>query len=161
MTTHLTHRLVTAATLANSVLAGANINRALIDMPAWQQTGPRAWAAFSRHADLSPAGTLLYPLEAFTGAILSVAAAISHRRDRSAPRSATLPINLASLMTIGGLLVTIRAAPNMLRLRHLGDDKAALQQAMDGFQYWGNIRGVFQVLAFVANVWSLVTLQGD
>jgi len=30
---------------------------------------------------------------------------------------------------------------------------------LDGFQFWGNVRGVFQVLAFVANLWSLVVLS--
>ncbi|HEV8636331.1 MAG TPA: multicopper oxidase domain-containing protein [Chloroflexota bacterium] len=40
----------------------------------------------------------------------------------------------------------------------LGDDAVALQRAMDGFQFWGNIRGLFQVLAFVGNVWSLVAV---
>jgi hypothetical protein len=48
----------------------------------------------------------------------------------------------------------------MLRVRTLGDDAAGLHQAMDGFQYWGNIRGLLQVLAFVANLWSLVELSG-
>jgi hypothetical protein len=47
----------------------------------------------------------------------------------------------------------------MLSLRGLNDDDtAALQQAFDGFHRWGNVRAVFQVLAFVANVWALAAL---
>jgi hypothetical protein len=59
MTSALTRRLVLASTLANSFLYGMNINRAVVDMHAWQQTGPLAWAAFSRHADLAPRAALL------------------------------------------------------------------------------------------------------
>ncbi len=46
----------------------------------------------------------------------------------------------------------------MLGIRNLGEDTLALQQALNGFQFWGNIRGVFQVLAFIANLWSLLAI---
>jgi len=158
MTSQLTRRLAIGATLVDSLLGGANINRGLIEMPAWQKTGPLGWARFSRHADLAMPTMVLYPLWAFSGLFLSVGALLSFRNDRSAPRSAAAPLYLAALMTAAGLLATIKAAPNMLRVRHLGDDEAALQQSLDGFQFWGNIRGLFQVLAFVANLWALVAL---
>jgi hypothetical protein len=61
-------------------------------------------------------------------------------------------------MGMADLLTTLKAAPNVLWVRHLDEDTAALQQAMNGFQFWGNIRGIFQVLAFAANVWSLKVL---
>jgi hypothetical protein len=63
----ITARLIVAAALVNGVLASGNINRALVDMPAWRQTGVLAWAAFSRHADLGRNAMILYPLEAFGG----------------------------------------------------------------------------------------------
>lgn len=69
-----------------------------------------------------------------------------------------MPLHVAALMAAAGLLTTLKAAPNMLRVRRLGDDEAALKRAMDGFQFWGNLRGLFQVLAFVGNVWSLAVL---
>ena len=46
----------------------------------------------------------------------------------------------------------------MLRLRRVGDDEAALQWALNGFQFWSNIRGLFRALAFVASVWSLASV---
>jgi hypothetical protein len=59
METAPTRRIVVAATLVDCILAGANVNRAVVEMPAWQRTGPVAWAAFSRHADLTrPAAVL-------------------------------------------------------------------------------------------------------
>ncbi len=135
-----------------------NVNRALLEMPAWQQTGPLGWAAFSRHADLARNGAILYPLDAFAGAILSIAAMVSFRRDGSKPWPAAIPIYSAPLLSIAGLLSTFKAAPNMLRVRHLDNDPTALQQALNAFQFWGNIRGLFQFLAFVANLWSLVAI---
>jgi hypothetical protein len=158
MNSQLTWRLAIAATLVNSLHAGGNVNRALVEMRAWQQTGPLGWAAFSRHADLGPTAMVLYPLAALAGAILSIAAVLSFRHGRGVPRSAAVPLYSAALLAIGGLLATTQAAPIMLSVRHLGDDAPALQHALDGFQFWGNIRGVFQVLAFVANLWSVVAL---
>src|SRR5258708_21580582 len=151
MASQMTRSLATAATLIHSFTGAAGVSRALIEMPAWQKTGPLSWAAFSRHADLGPVGNVLYPLIGFAGAFLSIGGAISFHRDPTAPKSAAMPFNMAALMSIGGLLVTIKAAPNMLRVRHLGDDEAALQEAMDGFEFWGGIRTIFQGLAFVAS----------
>jgi hypothetical protein len=148
-----------AATLAGGLLAGLNVNRALVEMPAWQHTGAIPWANFSRHADLSTVGALFYAIGAFAGAILSIGTALSFRgRSHGQPHSAAIPIYGAVPMAIGGLLITTQAAPIMIGVRDLGDDAMALQQALNGFQFWGNIRGVFQVLAFVANLWSLVAL---
>ena len=35
---------------------------------------------------------------------------------------------------------------------------SALQKAFDGFRRWRNMRGTFQILAFLANVWVLVAV---
>ena len=158
MPSRLTQLLVLAATLVNSILAGSSVNGMLVQRPAWQETGPLGWAAFSQHADLA-AGLVIYPMEAIAGTLLSIAVVVSFLRDRREPRSAALPIYGAALMTIMVLLVTAEAAPIMLSVPTLGNDAAALQQAMDGFQFWGNIRGAFHILAFVANLWSLVLIM--
>ena len=152
----MTRRLIVAATLANSFHAGSNVNRALVEMPAWRKIGVQHWAAFSRHADLGPVARVLYPLAAFAGAGLSLGTALSVRRDRSEARSAVAPCYAAAALSIGGLLATTQAAPRMLSVGRVGDDTAALQRAFDGFERWGGIRGVLQVLAFVANVCALV-----
>jgi hypothetical protein len=154
----LTRNLVIAATLVNSILAGVGVNRVLVEMPAWQQIGPWAWAEFSAHADLSLTGTLLYALCAFAGALLSIGAVISFHRNRTIPGSAIIPLYAAALLTIAGLLVTIVAAPIMQSVPGLGNNTDALQQALNGFEFWGGIRAIFQVGAFAANLWSLVAL---
>jgi hypothetical protein len=55
--------LLIIAVLFSGLLAGGNIDRSLVAMPAWQEVGVTAWTEFSRHADLAN-GLILYPLEA-------------------------------------------------------------------------------------------------
>jgi hypothetical protein len=158
MANSATRNLLIAATLFGGLLAGANIDRAIVQNSAWRDIGALAWAAYSRHADLSSRGFMLYPVLGIGGALLSVAAAVSLRRDKRAARYAALPIYAGAALTVGGLLVTTQAAPIMLSVATMGDDPARLQQAMDGFAFWGGIRGVLQVLAFGANIWSLAAI---
>ncbi|HEV2356360.1 MAG TPA: hypothetical protein VGZ23_01925 [bacterium] len=153
-------RLIAAATLVNGLLASGNINRNLIDMPAWRHVGPLGWAAFSWHADLGRTAMILYPGEAFAGVILSVAVAAMFRRDRTAPRVAAIRVYAAALLTIGGLLFTIKAALVMLSVRHLGNDPVALQRAFDGFEFRGWWRGVCQCSAYLASFWALLAWTG-
>ncbi|MBI5030849.1 MAG: hypothetical protein HZB51_10005 [Chloroflexi bacterium] len=160
-TSRLTKRLIFLAAFVNSLLAGTNVNRALIDMPAWQQVGARAWASFSRQADLGLGGLVLYPAQAFLGAILSILALINFQRDGGEPRQARIPLYMAVFSTIAGLLATSRAAPIMLGVRDMGEESIDLQHALNRFQMWSNIRGAFQMLAFVANLWSLFIVSGS
>ena len=157
MTSIATCGLITAAIIFNGVLAGGNIDRGLVQMPAWRKVGARDWAAYSRHADLEN-GFYLYPTEAIGGALFTIAAAVSFQFDITAPAPAALPVYLSVALVIGGLLATVKAAPLMMSLRRIGDDTSALQKAFDGFRRWGNVRGVLQVLAFLANVWALVAV---
>ncbi len=154
-----TRGLALAASAVGGLLAGGNVDRLVVGFPAWRRVGTRAWADYSRHADLSANGMALYPFLAIGGATVSIAALASFRRDRRAPARAGLPLSAAAFLTIGGLLVTTQAAPNMLRLRRLGNDRAALQRAFEGFYRWSAVRAVFQVLAFGANLWSLAALR--
>ena len=125
-------------------------------MPAWQQVGAISWAEFSRHADLGN-GLVLYPIEAIGGAALTLAAAIMFRFDRTTPQAAAVPMYVAVLFAIGGLVLTIKAAPIMLGIKGLSEP-AALQHAFEGFWYWGNLRAVCQVLAFLAQLAALAML---
>ena len=156
MASSVTRNLVIAATLFGGILAGDNVDRIIVQMPAWRYVGARAWAAYSRKADLGN-GLILYPIVAIGGAILTIAAAIAFHFDKTAPRSAAVPMYGAVVSVIGGLLATIKAAPKMLSLRRI-DDEAGLQGAFNGFDRWTVVRAVPQVLAFVANLWSLVSI---
>ena len=50
-----TRIVLVLAILLSGLLAGGDIDRAFVAMPAWQQVGAVAWAEFSRHADLGNA----------------------------------------------------------------------------------------------------------
>ena len=66
--------LMIAGAIINGFLAGGNVDRALVAMPAWRHVGPVAWADFSRYADLGN-GQILYPLMAVGGTMTSVLSA--------------------------------------------------------------------------------------
>ena len=157
MASSVTIGFVVTATAVSGLLAGTNIERLIVQMPAWEQVGVLAWATFSREADLGN-GLVLYPLEAIGGALLTACAAVAFYLDGTAHRSAAIPIYAAVVLVLGGLLATTQAAPNMLSLREIGNDPVALQRAFDGFNRWGMVRAVFQVLAFGANLWALVSV---
>lgn len=139
------------------LLAGGNVDRAFVAMPAWEQIGAIAWGQFSRHADLGN-GLVLYPLEAFGATLLTTAAVFSFHFDRVASRKAVVPLYCAAVLCGAGLIFTIKAAPLMLGIRGV-NEPAALQKAFEGFRYWGNIRGACQVFAFAAQLWALGVLR--
>lgn len=153
-----TRALFVAATMLSGLLAGGNVDRAIVAMPAWDQVGTSAWAEFSRHADLGN-GLVLYPLEAIGAFLLIVFTTVSLYFDRAVKTSIMLPLCSAVVLAAAGLLCTLKAAPIMLSVGHLGDP-ASLRQAFDGFRFWGDIRGAAQVLAFFATVWALAVVFG-
>ena len=146
-----TRNLAAAATAFGGILAGATFDRGLVGLPALYQLGPKVWADYSRHADLSIRGAAFYPTLAIGNTVLSIATAVAAPRNRAA--------KVAAALAIGGLIMTVKAAPNMLRVRHLGDDESSIREAMRGFTFWSAIRGACQVAAFGANVWTLGSLE--
>ncbi|PZS28767.1 MAG: hypothetical protein DLM61_14190 [Pseudonocardiales bacterium] len=57
------------------------------------------------------------------------------------------------------MTTTVVAAPIMLNVDNLGNDKGALQQAFDQFTLWGvQVRGGFFAVAFLATVWAVAAL---
>lgn len=152
----LTGKLIIAATVVSG-LFGSILDRALVATPAWRDLGVRAWADFSRHADLR-AGLVVYPIGAILCWALVFAAALAYRPDRSAPRQAGLPIYLAALGALGAIVTTIVAVPVMMHVGHLSDtDAAALHDAFETFTVWGvYVRGICFAAIFVCSVWALI-----
>jgi hypothetical protein len=148
-----TRHLLIAAAVMGGLLAGADLDREVVAMPAWQRIGAEAWATFSRHADLGN-GLVLYPVVAIGSFLLTLAATVSLHLDRAASGRIAFTLYGASLLAAAGLLCTLKAAPIMLGIAQL-DDPAALRQAFEGFRHWGSVRAVYQVLAFLAAVWAL------
>src|SRR5438105_6738646 len=129
--------LLGSATILNGILAGATADRFVVGIPALRKLGVRTWAEYRRHADLAPAGMAFYPTLAIGGTILMIAAATRDRR--------AIP---AAVLAAAGLLVTFKAAPNMLAIRDL-DDERALRRRLDEFVRWSGLRGALQVGTFL------------
>jgi hypothetical protein len=137
-------------------LAG-DMNRTLVEMPAWRQLGPEAWAAFSRLADLGN-GRTLYPIAGIGATLLTLAAAVAFRFSPRRPLWAAIPVYGAALMDIGVLLLTTQAAPVMLSLKHGGSDPAFLLKTFEGFYRWDSIRAIVGTIGDFAAVWSLAAV---
>jgi hypothetical protein len=148
--------LATGAVLLDGFLAGASFDRTLIQLPAFRRAGVQHWAAFSRKADLGNRALFWYPTLAIAGTALSIGAALEGR-SKNVPAMRAACLFTAAALAAAGLLTTIGAAPNMLRLRKIGDGQTELQRSFDGFAYWQKIRGTLQSLAFVAIVFALIS----
>jgi hypothetical protein len=152
-----TRNLLAAATLACGLLAGISVDRSVVTMPAWSQVGALSWAAFSRHADLGN-GRLLYPTEAILAALLTCGSAVSWALERNGRDPVAIQLYGAAALTLGALLITLKAAPIMLGLQHM-NDPVSLQRAFIGFYFWGNLRAACHVLAFGVELWVLSRLS--
>jgi hypothetical protein len=151
-----TRRLLIAAVIVSGILAGGVFDRAIIGAPAWYLLGPAAWAQYSQYADLG-AGLLMYPVEGVGAALLLVAATISYHFDRRA--STAFPSYLATVMSILGLVFTMKAAPIMLGLG-APQSPEELRKALGGFFFWGlYLRGLADGLAFINAVWALTVVS--
>src|SRR2546423_5395507 len=115
-------RLVTGAILIDGILAGASLDRTLIQLPAFRQVGPLPWAAFSRKADLGDRAFLWYPSLAMIGTGLSLAAALKGR-SKTSPRSDSAWLAAAAAFSAAGLLATAGAAPHLVRGSQAGDER--------------------------------------
>jgi hypothetical protein len=147
--------LIALGLLLDGLLAGSTVDRAVAGWPAWRHLGVVAWAEYSRHADLGY-GLVLYPVLAIGGCLFALAVVVVFWRSGKRPPAAALPIYLGAALAIGGLLTTIGAAPNMLSLKHIGDNAPALTAAFEAFYRWSALRGVLQVLLFPVELWALL-----
>ena len=151
-------RALIIATTAVGGLVGGLLDRAVVATPAWRQLGAHAWAAYSRHADLGN-GQILYPLGYIGLAVLAVAAAVTVRADRTAPRAAAVPVYLQAVFMLAVMALTVKAAPIMDSTAHL-TGTGQLRQAFGQFTFWGiYLRGAAVILAFLSSVWALAALS--
>ncbi len=148
--------LLVGATAMSGLLAGASLDRYLVQVPAWRRLDVMTWAEHSRHADMGN-GRFWYPTLAFGATGFSVAAALAMRQRTLLVSGLALPVHLAALLSFLGLATTILAAPNLLRLRRPAD-RATTESSFHAFHRWGRVRAVFQILAFPASLRALALL---
>jgi hypothetical protein len=146
--------LLGIATAINGLLAGLNVDTALVKLPTRRRIGAVAYATFARGNDLGN-GLLVYPLLGVGAALLTVLATLFAFISQ-ARMEVLLPLSLATLLSLLHTFATTRAAPLMLGLKSTPDDEALLSAKLDRFAHWHAVRATLQVLAFFLLVWALI-----
>ena len=148
--------LIALAVLINGLLAGLNVDTALVKLPARKRIGALAYATFARGNDLGN-GLVVYPLLGIGAVLFTVlATAIAYLEHSS--MGPLLLLSLASLLSLLHTFATTRAAPIMLSIKDAPDDETLLRMKLDRFAYWHAVRATFQVLTFFVLLWALVVL---
>lgn len=153
MMTSLELILVVAATALTGLLAGINLDKALVQLPARHRLGVVPFAAFSRANDLGR-GLFLYPSLGLASALLTIAATLVYLA-KVPPMYVKLPLYTAVGLAVLHTVATARAAPLMLSLRNLSLTEAQLTSMLNGFARWHGVRTLLQVLHFAALLWAL------
>jgi hypothetical protein len=154
MTNTITLILILAATITTGLLAGASLDKAIVQLPARHRMGVVGFAAFSRANDLGN-GLIAYPVLGIGAALLTIIAAFAAFLQRT-PLAHAMPLYIAALLALLHSVTTSRAAPNMLSLRQGTNDETILTETLNRFAKWHNLRTILQLLNFGMLVWAIV-----
>jgi hypothetical protein len=146
--------LIVTALIMTGLLAGASLDKSIVQLPARHRIGVVKFAAFSRANDLGN-GVIAYPIIGIGAALLTIAAAVAaYWQGLSFTNAGALYLSafLAVLHTIS----TTQAAPTMLQLRQPINDEKILILIFRRFERWHNVRMVLQVLNFITLTWALI-----
>ena len=146
--------LIAFAVVINGLLAGLNVDTALVKLPARKRIGALAYATFARGNDLGN-GLVVYPILGIGAALFTVLATVIAYLEHSS-MGPLLLLSLASLLSLLHTFATTRAAPIMLSIKDAPDDEALLRVKLDRFARWHAVRATFQVLTFFVLLWALV-----
>jgi hypothetical protein len=141
--------LLTIATVLNGWLAGGDIYRYVVEVPAWRRLNILDWSEYSRYADLRN-GLFLFPIEALGGFIPLLLASIMAYKSKAVYLNISLPIYTAGFFSLAGLILTGFAAPIMMSLWTTASDPIVVQSIFDRFHFLGFWRTIAQVMAFFA-----------
>ena len=154
MAIDLTFILILAAEIVTGLLAGASLDKSLVQLPARHRMGIVGFAAFSRANDLGN-GLYVYPLLGIGAALLTIIAAFAAFL-QGTPLAHAWPLYISAFLAVLHSLATTRAAPNMLSLRASSSDEATLTESLNRFAKWHNVRAVLQCLNFIMLVLAAV-----
>jgi hypothetical protein len=151
----ITFILILAATMVTGLIAGASLDKAIVELPARHRMGVVGFAAFSKANDLGN-GLIVYPVLGISAALLTIIASLV-AFSQSTPLAHTWPLYISALLAILHSVTTTRAAPNMLKLRQPIGGEAVLTETFNRFAKWHNLRAILQVLNFIMLIWATVT----
>jgi hypothetical protein len=154
MIINLAFVLLLASTIVTGLLAGASLDKALVQLPARHRMGIMRFAAFSRANDLGN-GLIVYPVLGISSALLTIIAALAAFL-QGIPLEYAMPLYISVILAVLHSVTTSRAAPNMLSLRQTTSDEVTLTETLDRFAKWHNLRTILQLLNFIMLVWAVV-----
>ena len=125
--------LLGIATAINGLLAGLNMDTALVKLPTRRRIGAVAYATFARGNDLGN-GLLVYPLLGIGAALLTVLTTLFAFISQGGVE-VLFPLSLATLLSLLHTVATTRAAPLMLSLKNTPDDEVLLSAKLDRFAH--------------------------
>src|SRR5215471_4925356 len=148
--------LLIAAALVNGLIAGASLDRLVVQLPARRKIGVPAYSAYSIAHELKGVGLIWYPVLGIGSALLTIVAAVVAAASGIALLNGS-PIYLAALAAVMHSVVTARAAPLNFRQRSAQGDEAELARIIDSFEKWHAVRAVLQLAGFVGTVVALAS----
>ena len=149
--------LLIAAALVNGAIAGASLDRTVVQLPARRKIGVQAYSAYSVAHELEGVALIWYPVLGIGSALLTIAAAaVAAVTGKSLLNGS--PIYLAAITAVMHSVATARAAPLNLRQRSAQGDEAELARIIDRFEKWHAARAVLQLASFAGTVVALASL---
>jgi hypothetical protein len=143
-------------TFIHGLEAGLCFDVALVKLPIRHRIGSIPYANFARGNDLGN-GIIVYQIIGVSGLLVVFASAILAYIQEQ-PHTILYPLCVSTLATILASFGTAKAAPIMLSLKKLPNDEQLLRQKLDRFARWHNFRTTFQIIAFIALIWTLANL---
>jgi len=148
--------LLAVALILNGLLAGASLDKAITQLPARRKIGLRAMAEYQRATDLGP-GLFLYPILGLGAPLLTWAAAVALFQGGDVSSAVILWIAVGAVLSIGHVITTAMAVPNLLRLRKGILPEKELGELYQRFARWSGVRSLLQVSTFMVVVIAAVS----
>lgn len=158
MAAAVTKILATGAALFGGLLDGVTLNRALVQLPAWQRIGVLAWADFTR-AENAGIGAVFYPALGLAALLLTIGTVVAYKFDRDKQFARSVPIYTAGGLAIAWALVTrVVLVPELFALNRVDANVLRLRQIFLTFLIGSAVNDVLHVVGFALSLWALIAL---
>lgn len=141
--------LLILSILTNGILAGASLDISFKQLPSRHRLGVISYTKFVRTADLGN-GKILYPILGIGSALLTLITFVSFFIKYSHLYIDTIPLIGATVLTILHLLCTTKAAPILLSVKKIPNEKRLLERAILRYEKWQLCKSIIQVLIFIS-----------
>ncbi len=151
---HIILALLVLSTIADGLFGGIALQKLLVELPARKKIGAVAFGAYARASDLGN-GRIVYPAFAIGGFLIKGLLLLLAWHG-NAPVALLAPLTFAMAFSVGILVMTSFAAPQMLRVRAAADTEQALAPLLEKFVTYSVPRAVCIWAQFAVILWALV-----